>query len=283
MNKLEPKINLKGCSKTAYGTCLIDPGLKICFDIGAFPEECVSCSLVLVTHGHTDHSGCLASHYRARRLIFNNVKTTYMMPSILIPYAKELLSVTYKLNTVDSGEWDENKINSDETPKDHYSGLFHPADIPYVYKDNDEYSLVINRFKVFHKQEHAVGYEVIKLIKRTQVSQSLVCYTGDTDVEIFKNKEFVTDTLIIECTFYDEKSLLHDMAKSHGHIHLKDISDNIDKLSNVKKLVLVHCSSRYKDQDIISNVAKYKELSKFQGELWILMPSGEFRLFELDK
>lgn len=278
----EKKLRLKGFSRTAYGTCIMHPDLKICFDIGTFPEQSVHCSLVLISHGHTDHSGCLASHYRARNLMFHTAKTIYMMPRVLIPLAKELLLVTGKLNTVDHPEhWDEKGSN--------YDNLFHPCDEPLVYKDNQESSIVVHSFPVSHSQEHAVGYEVFKISKKTkkkeEKKESLVVYTGDTDARIFEMKEFDTEMLIMECTYYDDQSFEKKLHEDHGHIHIKDIEQHCHKLSKVKILVLTHCSSRYKDNDIINGFDKCSSIifSKFQGELWIKMPSGEFRLFSEQK
>lgn len=55
-------------------------GTRIALDVGCTPiiHDTVSASIVLMSHGHLDHSGGLFSHARAHFLLFHKIPTYYM-------------------------------------------------------------------------------------------------------------------------------------------------------------------------------------------------------------
>lgn len=240
-------MELIGFSIAGLETCIEVPALRLLLDLGRCSGSAVNQPIALLSHGHLDHMGAIAQH-AARRSLLHLGESIYLVPSAVAPDVEALFNAAGKLD----GKSIPRKI------------------VPLA--PGDEYPLsktrVVRPFETFHRvpsqgytvweRRHRLlpefralpGPEIGALRRRGVVIDQnfevpLLSFTGDTRVEVLERHEQVrnSETLVIEASFLDERVSVSE-ARAMGHIHLDELVERADLLSN-PSLVLTHFSARY--------------------------------------
>lgn len=157
-------------------------------------------------------------------LDFGDYKVKYMKSSHTVP------SISYSVVEKDVIKFDEEKINNAKIPKK-----------------------LLEKIRKNGYVEHDG-----KLIKAEDLSSSMrkgrkISYSGDTRKDMRLLKIFENSTILIHESTGD--SSLADKVRTYGHSTGRDAAE-MAKLSNSKKLVLIHFSPRYEDIEPIIREAK---------------------------
>lgn len=237
---------IKGRSISTVETWIQIPEMDVCFDIGTGPRSISGTENVLLSHFHQDHALGVTKHIATRNLL------QIGPPRVFIPYEAEemfrqLINVwenlenrhlRHRLNPVREGD----EIFLRDRLKVRVFSTDHT--VPSV-----GYSLIEERTKLKEKFHDLPGEEIAKMKEERDdmfytVEIPLVTYTGDTRPTVFEGNEYLQDSkiLIAEATFLKPDD--REMAARKSHIHLQDIVENRDLLSN-KHIVLCHFSARY--------------------------------------
>lgn len=266
------KINnytFKGMSIGSRRTCIYIPELKVAFDMGYICEEIVRTQFVCISHGHADHISCLLAHERLRN---GNkmIAPTYIMPEVCLEPFRMMHSC---MRTLDKGLNDiilyqeSNKYRgykAEDCLIDGYplNGNYRVKSLKtihkipsYGYVIYDERQKLKEEYKSLSGKEIAVKRKVEDLFDKLIVNE--IAYTGDTVIEgVLQHSEFLNaEILLLECTFFEDVSPTD--SHSYGHIHIKDIENNITKFNN-KYIILFHFSARYQEEEILEKVEKLK-------------------------
>lgn len=247
---------LTGYTVAGKKSCIVLPDLDIVFDMGHCPDIAVKQSLVLITHGHYDHIGCLHMHTFERRLVKLS-SPTYAIPYNCIEYFEKVYELSKMLNRPGPvyKNYNINCINNESKSFYHNNLLITPLKTDHTI---ESYGYVISKIKKKLKPEFShLSSEDIKQIAMKgitvshEISDPIIGYTGDTTIEgVIKHKLFLNvNTLIMECSFIGDTEKEQEFAKTRGHICLNDIIINSDKFNN-KNIVLCHISSRYTHKQI---------------------------------
>ena len=240
-------LTLRGHSRGSEKTCFYIPQLKLFLDAGV--QSMYNPNHILITHCHADHSFALP-------MLLTCIKT---IPIVCVP--NEHLTLFKNYNTacqkLSCGITEETELK--ETAK--FVGV----------KPNDIVQLSNNYFAKVLKMDHsvpAVGYAIsekrsklkdeykgisgkeIALLRKNNVAVSeevivnQFAFMCDTSIKAFEiNKEvFNYPTIIVECTFTDEKTI--ELAKEAKHIHWNDLKPITLKYPLIT-FILIHFSMRY--------------------------------------
>lgn len=168
--------------------------------------------------------------------------------------------------------------------------------LPLINKAN----FVVNAYKMNHKitsfgyvisekrnklKQQYLGLPGIELKKlkaseieiTDEIKIPMIAFTGDTQIDaILNNDEFLNATiLLMECTHFEFDTTSNSCVEvqdaafarrvNHGHVHFKQILENINKFKN-KFIVLCHFSQ------------KYRKLSDVDHYLKLLTPEDQQRI-----
>jgi ribonuclease BN (tRNA processing enzyme) len=276
-------------SKAGIGTSIVlscdgegknNAGSRIALDMGTTPAfgDCMSASVVLLTHGHVDHVGAIFSHARVRKL--RSSIPTYFLPASIVPLvqaAKEAMMAldgTGKCREKDLLEMKLIGVN----PGDEFN-------LP-LRKQFDGSQLFIRVFATSHAGCPSVGYVIGRRLKPSlkreyqglpgeklrelaksgiQLKETTeyleVAYSGDTTVDALSETKSIWEschTIICECTMLQASDIARDMAHDRGHMHIDDIVQlfhDVD-LRKDQRLVLMHISDRYNAEEALELIAE---------------------------
>ena len=240
-----PPYRVQGYSIAGEATCVEVPELSLCFDIGTCPRSALSCDWLALTHGHMDHTACVA--YWASQRHFLGMK-----PGRILCHPRMADAVRGVMRA-----WVD--LERQRTP--HEVVAIEPdQEVPL--KGN----VVLRAFKTRHTpsslgylaveqrsklRPELVGLSQDQIVARKQAGEevtetfehSLVAFTGDTAWGAHLEREDVLAAriLIAECTFTDPGDA--SRAKAGKHLHLGDIRKLLET-SQAEHIVLTHLSRR---------------------------------------
>jgi ribonuclease Z len=257
---------LMGVSLAGCRTSLFIPELKIGFDAGfPFPYQ-LGTETFFITHGHLDHAAAIPFIISQKNL--NNQKVAqFYMPESLVEPLSEIIRIWQKIES------------------HNYSFNFIPTFPKQTLVLNQQY--LVKPFKAHHRIP-ALGYtlfqtkkhlqkqfeglpkeELVRLKSRgisvDEIHESpLMTFSGDTRIEFLWEEPWICDSkfLFIETTYIDERKSV-EQARAWGHIHLDEVIEMLPQIKS-EKIILMHISSRYSDQEAHSIIEKripdeYKE------------------------
>lgn len=254
---LSPSLTLEGHSRSAEKTCFFCPQLSTYFDAGI--QSLKPPQLILLTHGHLDHSGDIAK----MNLEFGK-KVTVMVPKEILNEVKNSIDSHYKMN---------NRYDKQTTLDNKYNIVPVEPYVRYLTKINGRdylvetykcyhgvpcvgYGLYENRNKLKDEFKELTGKEIGKLRKEGTVvnelvSVPLIAYIGDTTIKFFQDEKNMTvfqfPFIVIECTFFLDDNV--DKAIPNGHIHWKHLCPIIQENPD-NTFILIHFSTRHRDNEI---------------------------------
>ena len=246
-------LTLQGLSRAGTGSCFIVPELKICLDVAQGWPFCYPMKNFLVTHGHMDHAGGLPYIVSQRSLMHLPVAPMYVPEEVIAPLT-EIMTQWQKMEDFD------------------YKFDLRPAMVGQDYDLSNEY--FFRPFKTVHRVP-SVGYVIYQRGKKLKtefiglspheiskihaegvevdrkVQTPILAYTGDTQIEFIKlNPEVVkSKVLLMECTYFDDSRTV-ERARQWGHIHFKELLENLSEISS-EKILLTHCSTKHRRSEVL--------------------------------
>lgn len=255
--KLRNGITLQGHSRSAHRTCFFIRELSTYLDAGI--QGKANPLMVLLTHGHVDHSNALP--------LMNvglDSSTILMTPHQIEKNSYNYVMSFLQLNRSNHVQYNMNKIYQ-------INGVKPYTNYPVTLKGR---KYLVATFKCYHGVP-CLGYGISEIRKKIkpeyqdlpkqelaklgksgiQLSQEvefpLLVYLGDTLKQVFDDpqnqKIFTYPYIIVETTYlYDDQV---DLAHDHNHIHWKDIIDIVIAHPQIE-FILIHFSTRYRDDEI---------------------------------
>jgi ribonuclease Z len=237
--------SVRGISVGGVYTALAVPELGILFDAGASPRSISAIDTILVSHGHADHIGALPALLGIRGLSGKSRPPRVIMPAEIVDDLTAALAALSRLQR-------------------------YPLDIePIGLRPGDELALRgdlrVRAVRTFHPVP-SLGYVLVRRVSKLRAE--LQGMTGPQIAALRRAGEAVSDhedrielayatdtlisaldhapellaaaTLIMECTFLDERKSLED-ARAGCHVHLDEVIARADQFAN-QRVVLMHFS-----------------------------------------
>lgn len=249
---------LVGVSLAGCRTSLYIPELKIGFDAGfPFPFQ-LSADAFFITHGHLDHASAIPYIVSQKTLNHQKIAHFYMPPELIPPLTEimnlwqkiELHDYRYEFLPVDSG--DQITLNK------HY----------FIRTFKAHHRIPARGYTLFQHKKHLKAEllgqtktELMNLKKRGAVLDEvqevpLMTFSGDTQIEFLWEHPWITQAkyLLIETTYLDDRKT-KAQARQWGHVHLDELLEVLPKIQ-AEKIILMHISSRYGDQEALRIVRK---------------------------
>ncbi len=264
------QLEILGYSVAGEETVVAVPMLNVCFDIGKAPEQLISVSNLLLTHGHMDHAAGIA-YYLSHRKFSGQTPGTLLTPENTVEPIKKILEAW--------GQLDGNKIPAKiiaTKPGDDYK--IKPNLIARAFKTKHNrgalgYTIIETKNKLKTEFHGLSGKEIVALKKKNvtieyNVEEPIVTYLGDTKKGKFTQLEYVAKSkiLIAECTFLVDEHL--DRAVAGNHMHVDEFAEMINEFDN-QHTIITHMSQR----TFIGQAKKIlkEKLSKKQYEKIIIL------------
>ncbi len=247
------RFTLRGASLGGMYTSLHVPELDACFDVGVAVRSAAAVERLFLSHAHVDHVGALATLLGMRGLSGVKAPLKIHLPEGVEGTLAESLRVLSGLH-----RW---PLTFEAIPM----------------RPGDEVRLRGKRFVRAFKTYHPVpslGYAVFERVSKLKpehadlpgarigelrrsgadifdvVERPLLAYATDTLPEVLHHEPWLGDvsTLILECTFLDERKTIH-AARAGCHIHLDELLSHHAMLRN-DRVVLMHFSQIYKPGEV---------------------------------
>ena len=244
---------VRGRSLGGFYTGLHVPELRSLMDVGTALRTGAAAPNLFLSHAHADHLGALPALLGMRALTGVTSPLRVYLPSELVAPLEEMLAVFSTMH-----RW---PMVVEFVPME-------PGDVQSMHGN-----LCVRAIRTFHPVP-SLGYVFFRKIKKlkpeflslpgpeigirrkrgddifTTHESREFAYVTDTLPDILDHHpELMTvDTLVMECTFLDEKKSVKD-ARAGCHIHLDELLPYIPKFQN-KAVVLMHFSQIYSPRDI---------------------------------
>jgi len=238
-------LEITGYSVAGEETVIAVPQLDVCFDIGKAPDQVISVSHVLLTHGHMDHAAGLA-YYLSHRNFCGQSPGTVLAPANLIPPIRQILDAWGKL--------DGNSIPANlvpVNPGDEYTikpNLFLRAFPTKHSRGSVGFTVLEKRKKLKPGYAGLTGPQIVELKKQgitidDPVEIPIISYLGDTQYVDFSQLPYVAQSkiLIAECTFYIDEHVRR--ADAGRHMHIDEFARLVETMQN-EHIVVTHLTQR---------------------------------------
>jgi ribonuclease Z len=245
---------VRGISVGGVYTSLAVPELGIVFDAGASPRSSCAIDTILLSHGHADHVGALPAFLGIRALSGKTKPPRVLMPAEILDDLTAGLAAMSRLqrfpldiDAIGMRPGDEIALRGDLRVR--AVRTFHPVpSLAYI---------IVRRVAKLRADLHGLTGAQIAARRRAgeEVSDHEdrleLAYATDTLISAFDHAPelFQTRTLIMECTFLDERKSL-EAARAGCHIHLDEVIERADRFAN-DHIVMMHFSQIYRPDEVV--------------------------------
>lgn len=271
-------MTIRGKSKGGCCTSIMIDDLNVAFDMGYCPSKVEKLTDIFISHGHTDHIGCLHYCYATKKLTHMKHKWNVTMPSCYIPCYKilattisslgrggfplEFIDGTALIRPFDKFLCDiydaESCIKKDLIGNHNYCAT--GFEMKHKIRSFG-YIIYEKRSKLKKELAQLKGHELKELkTKNIQITEQIdiptIAFSGDTIIDTLLTNDDMLNSqiLIMECTHFLDSSI--DESIANGHIHFQQFMTNIDKFKN-KWIILCHFSQKYRTYD---DIKKYHDM-----------------------
>lgn len=268
---------IRGRSLGGFYTGLHVPELRSLLDVGTALRTGAGVPNLFLSHAHADHLGALPALLGMRGLSGVTSPLRVFLPSELVVPLKEMLAAFSTMH-----RW---PMLVDLIPME-------PDDVEPMHGN-----LFVRAIRTFHPVP-SLGYIFFKKIKKlkpeylslsgqeigmrrkrgddifTHHEAHQFAYVTDTLPDILDHHPELlnVDTLVLECTFFDEKKSVKD-ARAGCHIHLDELLPYIPKFQN-KAVVLMHFSQIYRPTDVQA-IFDARCPKEHRDRFHLFMPDGD--------
>ena len=246
-------MSVRGVSVGGVYTSLAVPELGIVFDAGASPRSSCAIDTILLSHGHADHVGALPAFLGIRALSGKTRPPRVIMPAEILDDLTAALAALSRLQrfpleieAIGMLPGDEIALRGDLRVR--AVRTFHP--VPSL-----AYLLVRRISKLRPELSGLTGPQIAA---RRRAGEAVtdhedrleLAYATDTLISALDHAPelFEARTLIMECTFLDERKSL-EAARAGCHIHLDEVVERADRFAN-DHVVLMHFSQIYRPDEV---------------------------------
>jgi len=245
--------SVRGISVGGVYTSLAVPELGVVFDAGASPRSSCAIDTILLSHGHADHIGALPAFLGIRALSGKTRPPRVIMPAEIVDELTAALAGLSRLQryplaieAVGMLPGDELELRRDLRIR--AVRTFHPVpSLAY---------LLVRRIGKLRPELSGLSGPQIAARRRggedvTEYEDRLeLAYATDTLINALDHAPELLQarTLIMECTFLDERKSL-EAARAGCHVHLDEIIERADQFAN-DRVVLMHFSQIYRPDEI---------------------------------
>ncbi len=246
---------IRGISLGGLYTAFHLPQLSVLLDIGVAARSFASANTLLLSHGHPDHMGALATLLGIRGLSNPQKKLRIFCPKQTAENLTSFLEKTYLLN---GHRHNVDVIGVDDGEQVQLGGkMWFRAFRTFHRVPSLGFQLFEKVDKLRPEFTHLPGQEIARRRKQGEdmlysASRLQIAYATDTLVKVLdKNPSlYQTKILIIETTFLDERKPLSAVHEG-CHIHLDEIIERADNFCN-ESIVLMHFSQLYSPSQVVS-------------------------------
>jgi len=268
--------SVRGISVGGVYTSLAVPELGILFDAGASPRSSCAIDTIFLSHGHADHIGALPALLGIRALSGKARPPRVVMPAEILDDLTAALAALSRLqrfpleiDAVGMLPGDELTLRGDLRAR--AVRTFHPVpSLAY---------LIVRRVAKLRSDLHGLSGPEIAARRRAgeEVSEYddrlELAYATDTLIQVFDHAPqlLTARTLVMECTFLDDRKSLED-ARAGCHIHLDEVIERADRFAN-DHIVMMHFSQLYRP-DEISGILDARLPPSLRKKVVPFIPSG---------
>lgn len=280
---LSSSLSLLGHSRSAECSCFYSPQLRTYFDAGR--QGLSEGDIVLLTHGHADHSGDI---WRMN-LEFNRVMTI-MVPKKIKTQIENYINSAYVLN---------NRHETDALTKKYKIIGVEPYQM-YDFTTSNNKNYAIEIFRCYHTDDSSIGYgiyerkkqihdkykgmtskeigQLVKEYKKNKTANTpeleisvlktipVIAYIGDSNIRVLQDRKnrniFKFPFIVIESTFFNDDS--EENATKYKHIHWNHLRPYVINNPN-NTFILIHFSTRHKDNDIMNYFENDKKIHNYNN------------------
>ncbi len=238
-------MEILGYSIAGEETVIGLPQMDVCFDIGKAPDQLISISHLLLTHGHMDHAAGIAYYLSHRKFNGMSEGTVLTPPNTVKPIGQILAAW---------GRLDGSHIPAEIVPVepgDDYQikpNLIARAFSTRHTRQSVGYTLLETRKKLKEEYYGLSGPEIVNLKKQgieieNHIEIPLVTYLGDTQYVDYSKMDDVSKSkiLIAECTFFEDEHA--ERADAGKHMHIDELAPLLERMKN-EHIIVTHLTHR---------------------------------------
>ncbi len=238
---------ISGVSVGGVYTSLLVPELDAIFDVGVAPRSFVGASRLFLSHAHADHVGALPALLGQRGLAGLPAPKIFLPKEIFRNISEGIAAFNRGMHRAVQVQWVAMEPGQEECLGGELwvkavRTLHSVPSLGYYFfrrvrKLRSEYlEIASSEIAAMRKQ----GRQLFQTEERPELA-----YVTDTLIDVLdRNPElYQVDTLILECTFLDERKNLGE-TREKFHVHLDEIIERADLFEN-QQIVLMHFSQVY--------------------------------------
>ena len=269
-------LSIRGISVGGVYTSLAVPELGVVFDAGASPRSSCAIDTILLSHGHADHAGALPAFLGIRALSGKTRPPRVVMPAEIVDDLTSALTALSRMQrfplaieAIGMLPGDEIALRGDLRIR--AVRTFHPVpSLAY---------LIVRRIAKLRPE--LAGLTGPQIAARRRGGETVtdhedrleLAYATDTLISALDHAPelFAARTLIMECTFLDDRKSL-EAARAGCHVHLDEVIERADRFAN-DHVVMMHFSQIYRP-DEIAGILDARLPPELRGKVIPFIPAG---------